>query len=102
MPIPNPEGAQIDKRKLTNYLLNPGHPDAEGKGAFFVKHYGSDWKQLRDDLLSHASGVTAKTEKTPYGTVYVIEGELFRPVRAVWIVREGEDFPRLVTAYPTD
>ena len=41
-----------------------------------------------------------------YGTKYVIEGLLETPVRGlvsvctVWIVEEGHDRPRFITAYP--
>jgi hypothetical protein len=43
---------------------------------------------------------------TPYGTNYVIEGELKTPVdrtplvRAVWVIDKGSEIPHLVTAYP--
>lgn len=101
MPLPNRHRAHIDRRKLTEYLLNPDHPDARGKSAFFRGRYGSDWKRLRDDLLEHASGAVASVEETRHGTVYVVEEMLSgAPVRSVWIVRIGESFPRLVTAYP--
>jgi hypothetical protein len=41
-----------------------------------------------------------------YGTKYVIDGMIETPdniavqVRTVWIIEEGEDRPRFVTAYP--
>lgn len=101
MSIPNRKSARIDKRKLTGFLLNPQHPDAKGKARFFTKYYGDDWERLRNDLLRHASDPTTKTEETPFGTHCVIESKLpdsasSATVRAVWIVRTGEDFPRLI------
>ncbi|WP_423824676.1 DUF6883 domain-containing protein [Salinibacter ruber] len=41
----------MDRRKLTEYLLNQNHPDAKGKSAFFRDRYGSSWERLRDDLF---------------------------------------------------
>lgn len=99
--LPNHDQAHVDQRKLTEYLLNENHPDATGKSAFFRGHYGDDWEQLRDDLLIHAAGTVASVEETRHGTTYVIEQPLSGTlVRSVWMIRTGESFPRLVTAYP--
>ena len=43
---------------------------------------------------------------SPFGTKYIIDGTLKTPlertvqVRTVWIIDEGQDRPRLVTAFP--
>jgi len=103
MRLPNCEEAHVDRRKLTEYLLNRNHPDAEGKSAFFFGRYGNDWRQLREDLLEHAAGSVVQTEETRHGTMYVIEEVLSGVlVRSVWMIRTGESFPRLVTAYPIE
>ena len=103
MRLPNREQAHIDQRKLTEYLLNPDHPDAKGKGRFFRGRYGDDWKHLRTDLLEHAMGSVAHTEETRHSTLYVIEKVLSgAEIRSVWIIRTGGSFPRLVTAYPIE
>jgi len=101
MPLPNRDSAHIDRRKLTDYLLNTNHPDAKGKSVFFHERYGTDWKELREDLLVHAEGPVTDVEETRHGTRYVIEEMLSGAlVRSVWIIRTGESKPRLVTAYP--
>ena len=47
-----------------------------------------------------------KTEETPFGQKFVVEGPLGTPdsrdpaVRAVWFIETGESQPRFVTAYP--
>jgi len=103
MPLPNQERAHIDRRKLTEYLLNRNHPDATGKSAFFCGRYGSDWKRLRDDLFEHAEGAVVDVEETRHGTRHVIEEPLSGTlVRSVWMIRTGESFPRLITAYPIE
>jgi len=103
MRLPNREEAHIDQSKLTEYLLNRNHPDAKGKSAFFVGRYGNDWKQLRDDLLEHAAGSVIRKEETRHGTTYVVEETLSGAlVRSIWMIRTGESFPRLVTAYPIE
>jgi hypothetical protein len=103
MHLPNREEAHVDRRKLTDYLLNRNHPDAKGKSVFFTEQYDNDWKQLRNDLLKHAAGSVVRKEETRHGTTYVIEGALSGMlVRSVWIIRSGESFPRLVTAYPIE
>ena len=103
MPLPNRDRAHIDRRKLTDYLLNRNHPDATGKSAFFCSRYGNDWERLRDDLFDHAEGAVVDVEETRHGTRYVIEEPLSGPlVRSVWMIRTGESFPRLVTAYPVE
>jgi len=103
MHLPNCTEAHVDRRKLTEYLLNRDHPDATGKSAFFYGRYGDNWTELRDDLQEHATGAVASVEETRHGTTYVIEKPLSGAlVRSVWMIRTGESIPRLVTAYPIE
>jgi len=103
MHLPNYEEAHVDRRKLTEYLLNRDHPEATGKSAFFCGRYGDNWTELRDDLLEHATGSVASIKETRHGTTYVIEGSLSGVrVRSVWMIRTGKPIPRLVTAYPIE
>ena len=62
---------------------------------------------LVEALLSIAKeGQVIETVGTPYGRKYVVVGTLQgpsgerKPLVTVWIVRRGEENPRLVTAYP--
>ncbi|MFB6249830.1 MAG: DUF6883 domain-containing protein [Salinibacter sp.] len=53
--------------------------------------------------MEHADGSVVRTEETRHGTTYVVEGPLSGAVvRSVWMIRTGESFPRLVTAYPIE
>ncbi len=36
MNLPNAEGAVVERDKIIDYLLNPGHPDNGGKSSFFL------------------------------------------------------------------
>jgi len=101
--LPNHEEAHVNQRNLTEYLPNRNHPDAQGKSKFFCGRYGNDWQKLRSDLLKHAAGLVTHTEETRHGTRYVIEASMSGVlVRSVWMIRTGESFPRLVTAYPIE
>jgi hypothetical protein len=58
-------------------------------------------------LLEHArENEVAATRDTARGAYYSVDGRLRSPdgrdppVRVVWFIRSGEDFPRFVTAYP--
>lgn len=66
-----------------------------------------NWEVLAKALRQHAAeNKLAKTEQTPFGTRYVVEGPLQTPdgrtplVRVVWFVERGETVPHLATAYP--
>lgn len=107
--LPNPHRAFVDPRKVRDYLLSLGHPEGRYKAAFFLRlgYSQADWVRLHVDLLELArTGETESGELTRYGRKYLTEGSLLGPsgkkaeVTAVWIVRCGEDFPRLVTVVP--
>ena len=109
MRLPNADLADVDRAKITEYLLNPEHPDNGGKAAFFVALdlSRSDWEMLANALrrLALTADVTESME-TVHGKKYIVDGELENPagkeawVRSIWIIDAGTDFPRLVTAYP--
>ena len=110
MRLPNGHLAVVEREKITEYLLNPEHPDNGGKAAFFVALGFSrvDWHRLADALRKFAlmADVT-KSMETVHGKKYIVDGEIENPsgksawVRTIWIIDAGSDFPRLVTAYPS-
>jgi hypothetical protein len=106
--LPNVERAETPKEKITGYLLSITHRDGRHKATFFMAHGFSveAWETLAKALREHAAeNEIAKTEQTPFGTRYIVEGPLKTPdgrnpmVRAVWFVEWGETIPRLATAY---
>ncbi len=109
MKLPNAERAIVDSGKVTNYLLNAGHPDNGGKARFFVGlgFALSDPVRLIGALRAIAvAGDMVQQVDSPHGPLYVVDGPVESPggkrpiVRTVWIVDTGQDLPRLVTAYP--
>ena len=108
MKLPHAENADVDIRKLTNYCLNPDHPVGKHKARVFESALGltaEDATILRDALLQAVS----ETEATPgevddYGRRFTIDFKMRTEagkatVRSGWIIRTGEDFPRLTTCF---
>lgn len=109
MKLPNYDKAIVPREKIVDYLLSHAHRDGRSKAAFFTQFgFSADvWQTLVESLLRHAAEhEVAKVETSPFGTRYVIEGDLRTPdgrtplVRVVWFVDDGADTPRLATAYP--
>jgi len=109
MNLPNPDAVEIAMEKITEYLLNPVHPDGAGKANFFLAQgFTPDaWQLFADALRSVAARCPVEKQvDSAHGTKYVVDGELKTPagkspiIRTVWIVDQGKENPRLVTAYP--
>ena len=109
MRLPNHERALVPREKVVDYLLSRSHKDGRGKAEFFSRFgFTPDaWQTLAEALRLHAARhEVLKAEATPFGTRYVVEGDLETPggrsptVRVVWFVESGEEIPRLATAYP--
>ena len=106
--LPNGNQAIIDRRKVTDYCLNPDHDDGRHKARLFQRLVGLN--QHNAGLLlgalrqAAASGDAAMGKVDGYGRRYVIDFDFAGPggaatVRSVWIVKTDEDAPRLVTCY---
>ena len=109
MNLPNVDRAVIDPTKIRDYLLSTSHPVGRFKAAFFATlGYGADrWEILQDDFLTVArTGNAIAGQVSSFGVKFEVDGILTGPsgrqgaVRTVWIVRDGEQFPRFVTAFP--
>ncbi len=110
MRLPNAKQATVDTQKLIGYLLNTGHPVGRFKARFF-RSLGFDESNvsvLEGQLLRIAQEEEAiEAKSSPYGTKYVIDGQVEGAVgrrarvRTVWIVETNRDQPRFVTAYPS-
>ena len=108
MKLPNGDKAIIDPRKLTDYSLSPDHEDGKHKAWLFQNVLGvtAENSQSLLDALQQAAvsaeAVVGKQDK--YGQRYVIDFDFAGPagtgtIRSAWIIRTGEDVPRLVTCY---
>lgn len=107
MKLPNPDRAVVDVVKLREYCLNPRHEDGKHKARVFASALGlneTDAEWLRERLLEAAEGDATLAGETSYGLLYVIDFSVATSagqatVRSGWIVRVGENFPRLTTCY---
>jgi hypothetical protein len=111
MQLPNSDSAVVPRAKIVGYLLNPQHPDGSSKAKFFesLGFKVEEWQVLAGTLQQIAlSYPVVKNVESSHGQKYFIDGAITSPnggsaqVRTVWIVDQGEDIPRLVTAYPRE
>lgn len=108
MKLPNPDQALIPFEKLEGYSLNPNHSEGRHKAAVFQSALDiglEEAEELRSALRQALITQDAvPLTRNPYGQKYQIDFDMTRPnkqatIRSIWIVRDGEDFPRLVTCY---
>lgn len=109
MRVPGAENAYVDPAKVRDYLLSIEHPVGHRKAVFFAQlgYTRAEWPRLRRDLYHLATLDRAQVAgDTAYGRKFAVDAMLQGPaghsahVVSVWIIRNGEDFPRFVTAYP--
>lgn len=108
MILPNIDKAVIDPEKLRNYLLSTSHPIGRFKADFFqsIGFAGDNWEILESEIRRLLGGGAIPKEKTEYGQKYEIRGAIFGPsgqraeIVTAWIILNGEDIPRFITAYP--
>jgi hypothetical protein len=106
MKLPFLDNIVIEESKLTEYLLNPNHPDGGVKAKFLIERK-FDKDSFKIALIKQAQGEEVKEIKeTEFGTKYIIESEINSPdnksffLRSVWIVYLSEKFVKFITAYP--
>jgi len=106
--MPNADQAVVDIAKLTEYCLSPDHPRGKHKARVFASVLGLTAEyadELHEALLTAAcTDKAALGDADEYGQRYVVDFAMDGPagkgaVRSAWIVRAGEDFPRLVSCY---
>lgn len=106
--LPNPHKAIVNIEKFTEYALNPEHDEGKHKARVFKSALGltlDDAPFLQDVVQKMVLTHDAQYESdNAYGERYVIDFELTTDVgtatiRTAWIVRYGEDFPRLTSCY---
>ena len=108
MTLPNAGKAAVDPRKVSDYCLSLTHPVGRHKAAVFRAALGLTVANAPDliRMLLHAAqtaqAVPGRADE--FGERYETDFEAATPagratIRAAWIVRTGEDFPRLTTCY---
>lgn len=110
MKLPNLENAVVSKAKILDYLLANTSKSARAKARFFSR-FGftrDDWRVLREALFEHCRTHEVDSVETDvYGKRYTIIGEVICPdgrspiIKAVWIIDDGVEEPRLITAFPS-
>lgn len=108
MKLPNFQKAVIPESKLSGYCLNLEHKDGKHKARVFRAALGltaENADELRNALLQALINYEAEFQKTTAnGDLYIIIFPITRNnktenIKSVWIIRQGEDFTRLVTCY---
>ena len=108
MKVPNANRAIVDIRKLTDYCLNHEHPRGKHKARVFLSALGmitAHAGEFRDALLQAASSedcVVGPVDE--YGARYIVDfsyarGDREAIVRSTWIIKAGEDTPRLTSCF---
>lgn len=108
MKLPHADRAVIDMAKLVEYCLNPHHPEGRHKARVFAAALGlrrADAPLLRDLILAALPAAEAHpTHTDSFGVRFTADLLLAHAgrraaVRTAWIIRHGEDAPRLTTCY---
>jgi hypothetical protein len=108
MKLPNGDRAIVEITKLRDYCLSPDHPRGRHKARVFASATGLtavNAEELEKLLLEAARTLEAEeSDRDEFGQRYTIDLTVSgptgtAPVRSTWIVRTGEDFPRLTSCY---
>lgn len=106
--LPNHENAYVSMEKLTGYCLNEQHPYGKEKAAVFKLALGIERANsvlLKEAILKGLADSTCfAREKDEYGARFTVvmkinNFEKEAEVTTGWIIRSGEDFPRLTSCY---
>ncbi len=105
MKLPNGEQAIVELEKLKTYCLNQQHPRGRHKARVFaaVGIQEEHAELLQKALLEAAQNGAAKAGvRSPYGARCVVDFDFRQAggavrIRSAWMIREGEDLPRLTT-----
>ena len=109
--LPGVDCAQVEYRKVVDYLLATAHPDGGPKARFFLARgaRADAWVVFARTLVEHARiNPVARVREDPAGRarLFQIDCQVRMPddsapcIRTVWELRAGARCPRLITAYP--
>ena len=111
MKMPNNDQSIVADNKITDYLLSETHNIGKHKAAFF-KRFGFDLENIelfRDALIQHSfDREVDKTKISDFGEKFELKCTIETPdsrnpcIVTVWIVENGEESPKLITAYPAN
>ena len=104
----NLDDALIPFEKLEGYSLNPDHSEGRHKAIVFQSALGLGLEGAEELRLALRNALATNDitpiERNPYGQKYQLDFEMTRyekraMLRSIWIIRDAESFPRLVTCY---
>jgi hypothetical protein len=108
--VQNHRKAIVEERKVRDYLLSGSHPVGRFKARLFAAlgFHPENWSMLQSELQKVAAqGEAQLIQESLFGRKYLVLGAVTGPrgrsadVATIWIIRSGDDTPRLVTVYPT-
>jgi hypothetical protein len=108
MKLPNATRAVIEIEKLRDYCLSEIHPRGKHKARVFATTLGltaGNALELRDAISAAIQTEEAVVgEQDDYGQRYSVDFSMKRrgresAIRTAWIIRTGEDVPRLTSCY---
>lgn len=109
MRLPNSDLAEIDSRKLHDYVLSPTHPVGRFKARFFAAlgYSHERWQEFEADVRSqHLTQEAELRETLSHGQLWTIRAILKGPngqsavVVSVWLMPAERGVPRFVSAHP--
>lgn len=108
MKIPNADRAIVDIEKLRDYCLSETHPRGKHKARVFASALGltlENAKELQESILSAVINEDSEFgENDAYGQRYILDFVMKyknkeATIRSTWIIRRGEEIPRLTSCY---
>jgi hypothetical protein len=108
MEVPNAKKAIVEIEKLRDYCLSESHPRGKHKARVFASALGitkDDAAELCSAMLVAVQGTEATSgENDEFGQRYIVDFLMKNRgkeavIRTTWIIRHGEDTPRLTSCY---
>ena len=108
MKLPGALQAVIDPHKLEDYSLSSEHPRGKHKARVFLTALGvsaehaAELERVIKEAVSKEECIRGESDR--FGERFIVDFRWTRQdrtatVRTTWIVRAGEDFPRLTSCY---
>ncbi len=101
------ENTFISQEKLTDYLLVFKKRNDKSRWLAKLGYTVENWKVLERDLRKQILSLdVVPIEKTEYGQLYEIKGELTGPngislsVCTIWMIETGTDISKFITMFP--
>ena len=102
-----PENTLIAREKLTGYLLVQKKRNDKSKWLAQAGYTHDNWQVLETDIRNQVLSIdAAPIERTEYGQMYEINGQLVGPngeilsVRTIWLTERATGDTKFITMYP--